>query len=85
MFTVPAFGTAPDATSEKDAMRKQLNSLLKENKDELFDGFYDIAAAAEDPEDDYYSRREFIGPDKLHPNAEGGKYLADLIDTDMFK
>ncbi|MCR5523934.1 MAG: hypothetical protein K6F64_09960 [Clostridia bacterium] len=84
MFNIPAFGSAPDATREKDAMRKVVNAMLKDNC-EMFDGFFDIASAAEDPEDDYYSKAEFIGPDKLHPNAYGGKYLADLIDLDMFK
>lgn len=83
-FDIPGFGTAPDATREKDGLRREVNSWLCENQD-IFDGFFDIATAGADPADDYCSRAEFIGPDKLHPNAEGGKFFADLIDLDWFK
>lgn len=83
-FNIPAFGLAPDSTREKDALRRIVNNWLAENQD-MFEGFYDIAAAAADPEDDYLSKREYIGPDNLHPNAFGGKYLSGLIDLDMFK
>lgn len=82
-FNVPAFGTAPDSTREKDALRRVVNRWFEENK-ELFDGFFDVAAAAADPDDDYCSRAEFIGPDKLHPNAYGGEFLAGLVDIEMF-
>lgn len=83
MFNIPAFGTAPDATREKDALRRKVNKWLDDNQD-IFDGFYDVASAAADPEDDYYSRAELIGGDKLHPNAYGGEYFAGLVDLDMF-
>ena len=84
MFNIPAFGAAPDATREKDALRRVVNQWLADNQD-IFDGFFDIATAAADPEDDYRSKPEYIGPDKLHPNAYGGRYLAGLVDIDMFK
>lgn len=84
VFDIPAFGTAPDATREKDALRREVNTWLCENSD-MFDGFFDIATAGADPNDDYYSRAEFIGPDKLHPNAAGGKFFAELIDMNFFK
>lgn len=83
MFNIPAFGTAPDATREKDALRRVINAELEKNRDK-FDGFYDVAAAAADPEDDYKSKAEFIGDDGLHPNAFGGSYLAGLVDLNMF-
>lgn len=82
-FNVPAFGTAPDATHEKDRLRRVINGWFAEHQD-LFDGFFDVAAAAADPEDDYCSKAEFIGPDKLHPNAYGGEFLAGLVDLEMF-
>ncbi len=84
MFNIPAFGSAPDATREKDAIRRVVNKWIDDNQN-IFDGYYDVAGAAADPEDDYRSKPEFIGADKLHPNAYGGKYLADLIDLGMFK
>lgn len=84
LFNVPAFGSAPDSTHEKDGLRRILNAEMEKNKDK-FDGFYDVAAAAADPDDDYISRQDFIGPDKLHPNAFGGEYLAGLVDLKMFE
>lgn len=84
LFNVPAFGSAPDSTHEKDGLRRILNAEMEKNKDK-FDGFYDVAAAAVDPDDDYISRQDFIGPDKLHPNAFGGRFLAGLVDLGMFE
>lgn len=84
MFNIPAFGLAPDATREKDGLRRIVNKWIEDNQD-IFDGYYDIASAAADPEDDYKSKVEYIGPDKLHPNAFGGEYLSGLVDLDMFK
>lgn len=84
MFNIPAFGSAPDATHEKDELRKIVNAWLEENQN-IFDGYFDIASAAVDPENDYVSKAEYIGPDKLHPNAYGGKYLSSLVDLEMFK
>ncbi len=83
-FNIPAFGSAPDSTHEKDGLRRIVNKWLNENQN-IFDGFFDIASAAADPEDDYKSKAEYIGPDKLHPNAYGGRYLAGLVDLDLFK
>ncbi len=83
-FNIPGFGTAPDATREKDGLRREVNNWLSENQG-IFDGFFDIATAGADPNDDYCSRAEFIGPDKLHPNAKGGKFFADLIDISWFE
>ena len=84
IFNIPAFGSAPDSTREKDGLRRIVNKWIEENQS-YFDGYYDVAGAAADPEDDYRSKAEYIGPDKLHPNAFGGRYLAGLIDLDMFK
>ena len=84
LFNVPAFGSAPDSTHEKDGLRRILNAEMEKNKDK-YDGFFDVAAAAVDPEDDYQSRPDFIGPDKLHPNEFGGKFLAGLVDMEMFR
>ena len=84
IFNIPAFGSAPDSTREKDGLRRIVNKWIEDNQS-YFDGYYDVAGAAADPEDDYRSKAEYIGPDKLHPNAFGGRYLAGLVDLDMFK
>lgn len=83
-FDIPGFGTAPDATREKDGLRRIVNDWLRDNQN-MFDGFFDVAVAGADPDDDYRSRAEFIGPDKLHPNAKGGKFFADLVDLSWFE
>ena len=30
------------------------------------------------------SRRELLGPDKIHPNSEGGQIVADNFDLRIF-
>ncbi len=83
-FNIPAFGSAPDATPEKDALRLKVNAWLAENSD-MFEGFFDVSAAATDPNNPYQSVPEWIGPDKLHPNALGGEILAGLVDLEIFR
>lgn len=83
-FDVLGFGAANQATDEKNALRKEFNNMMRNNR-ELFDGFYDIAKVGEDPENDNCTRAEFVGADKLHPNANGGKYFADNIDLSWFE
>lgn len=83
-FNIPPFGAAPDATKEKDSLRRQFNDWLNNNQN-MFDGFYDIAKVGADPADDYFCRKELIGADGLHPNAEGGKLFANEIDLSWFE
>ncbi|MBQ4338315.1 MAG: hypothetical protein IJC37_02725 [Clostridia bacterium] len=84
VFNLIAFGAAPDATKEKDEMRRKVNNLLAENAD-LFDGFFDFNSAGVDPDNDYFTRIDYLGPDKLHPNPMGGEAFANAIDIDLFK
>ncbi len=83
VFNLIAFGAAPDATREKDEMRRKVNNRLAENS-VLFDGFFDFNAAGIDPDNDYYTRIDYLGPDKLHPNPLGGEAFANAIDLDLF-
>lgn len=83
-FNILPFGAAPDATKEKDCLRRQFNDWLSNNQ-KMFDGFYDISQVGADPADDYYCRKEFIGADGLHPNELGGRYFADKIDLSWFE
>lgn len=82
-FNIPPFGLAPDSTPEKCAMRKEVNDMIYEHLD-MFDGFFDIYATAVDPNDPDKGQADFVGGDKLHPNAAGGKLLAEAIDIEMF-
>lgn len=83
-FNIIPFGAAPDATVEKDALRRQVNDWYAEHKNE-FDGFFDWSACSADPDNDYFSIKEYIGPDGLHPGAVGGQAYADAIDLKMFE
>lgn len=78
------FGLAADARPEKDAMVLQYNKLLDENKD-YFDMVYDQASRCIDKNKPNCSRRELLGPDKIHPNSEGGQIVADNFDLNIFK
>ena len=77
-------GLAADARPEKDAMVLQYNNLLDENKD-YFDMVYDQASHCIDKNKPNCSRRELLGPDKIHPNSEGGQIVADNFDLNIFK
>ncbi len=84
MLTVLPFGESIDANKEKLALLVQFNSWLRENKD-MFDGFYDQAELCQNPEKPNCTRLAFLGPDKLHPNEAGGKYIAEHMDFTIFR
>ena len=83
VFTVPAFGAADFSSHKKDALRKELNSWIKENAN-LFDGVFDAAKLISDKSDKYYTSAELLGGDKMHINALGGEKIADAIDLSIF-
>lgn len=83
-FTVPYFGESVDANKEKCAMLSEFNDWLRSNQN-MFSGFYDLAELCRNPEKPNCTKREYLGPDKLHPNEAGGNFIADNIDLDIFK
>lgn len=83
VFTVPAFGAASAGSRGKDALRKELNSWIKENAN-LFDSVFDVSELISDKTDKYYTSSEFLGGDKMHINAIGGEKIADAIDLSIF-
>lgn len=83
VFTVPAFGAASAGSRGKDALRKELNSWIKENAS-LFDSVIDVSELISDKTDKYYTSSEFLGGDKMHINALGGEKIADAIDLSIF-
>lgn len=83
VMTLIGFADFPDYKPDKEELRHQVNTWLRENKD-LFDGFFDLAKLSGVPGKEGYTVLSYLGPDKLHPNLEGGKFFADSIDLSMF-
>ncbi|NMP38544.1 MAG: hypothetical protein GX051_10585 [Clostridiales bacterium] len=83
VMTFIGFAAFADYTPEKDVLRKQANEWLRENQ-HLFDAFYDQEQACRDEKNDSFTKGELLGPDKLHPNEYGGKFIADSMDISIF-
>ncbi len=83
VFNVLNFGECFDSTPEKEAMVKEYNTLLEQNKS-LFYAFYDQASLCVNPDKPNCSKIEYLGGDKLHPNMTGGKIVAEKIDLNIF-
>ncbi|NLA77804.1 MAG: hypothetical protein GX851_08280 [Clostridiales bacterium] len=83
MLTYIGFGACADYRDEKEVLRKQVNTWLRENKN-LFDAFYDQDEVCRDPQKDNFTRLEYLGADKLHPNEAGGQLIADSLDIGIF-
>lgn len=75
-------GRCPDCRKYKEIIRVKINERL-DNAD-FYDGFVDMDALLEDPQRSGYAIREMICRDKLHPNAQGGRTIANAIPLDFF-
>lgn len=84
MFTLIPFGAAANASKEKDELRRKVNEWIRTNESK-FDGVLDVDKALADKNDDYYVCPKYLGGDKMHINAAGGKIISDLIDINFFK
>lgn len=84
VFTILYFGESMDCNKEKLSMLSEFNNWLRKNRN-MFDGLYDQAELCKNPEKPYCTKKEFLGPDKLHPNITGGKFIADNIDLNLFR
>ncbi|MEG1125849.1 MAG: GDSL-type esterase/lipase family protein [Oscillospiraceae bacterium] len=69
-------------TNERESIRLAINSWIKAAAP--FDAVLDLAAAVVDT-DGVGMVKEYCMPDGLHPNALGGKVLAQSIDLSLFK
>lgn len=84
VFNVLNFGYCIDSRPEKEAMVKEYNALLEENKD-MFHGVYNQADLCIDPDNPNCSAKIYLGKDYLHPNRLGGDTVADNINLNWFK
>ena len=84
VFNVMNFGECVDSRAEKEAMVWEYNKLIEENS-HLFHAVYNQADLCVNPDKPNCSKMEYLGGDKLHPNKEGGRLVADNIDLDWFR
>lgn len=84
VFNIMNFGECIDSKPEKEEMVRQFNQMITDNKD-LFYAVYDQASLTVNPDKPNCSKLEYLGGDKLHPNMEGGKLVAENIDLKLFE
>lgn len=84
VFNVLNFGECADSRPHKTALVAEYNKLLEDNK-KLFHAVYDQAGFCINPDKPDCSKREYLGGDKLHPNMEGGRVVAENIDLRWFE
>ena len=84
VFNILNFGESIDSRPEKEAMVKEFNQKLMENK-HIFHGVYDQASLVVNPEKPNCTKKEYLGKDYIHPNKKGGKIVADNVNLDWFR
>jgi len=75
-------GLSMDSAPEKNALRVQLNEWYEDCG--AFDYSFDVSSAFASPEDPDLPVATYVGKDKTHPNAEGGRAIAQAIDCGVF-
>ncbi len=82
--TLVNFRDCVDATQEKSDLCDLVNTLIRANAGR-FNAFLDLAAVTGDSEHPQHTRPDYVGGDKMHFNATGGKAVAEAIDLSFFK
>lgn len=67
---------------EGEQVRQAVNAFIRDGG--MFDGVIDFEKAVQDPANPARIRPDFTA-DNLHPNDEGYKAMADMIDLDLFR
>jgi lysophospholipase L1-like esterase len=70
-------------TPEGEKTRQEVNDWIRSS--EAFDGIIDFDQALRDPDDPERYLPEFDAGDHLHPNDDGYKKMAEMVDLSMFK
>jgi lysophospholipase L1-like esterase len=68
--------------ADKDALRQQLNTWLREEAP--FDAVIDLDAALRDPADPARMAPAFDSGDHLHPGDAGNRAMAEAVDLAVF-
>ncbi|MCL2514178.1 MAG: GDSL-type esterase/lipase family protein [Oscillospiraceae bacterium] len=75
-------GLSPDATPAKAEIRAELNERFCDFG--IFDYKFDAYSAFVSPDNEDCPNIAYVGKDRIHPNAEGGRVLAEVIDYGIF-
>jgi lysophospholipase L1-like esterase len=67
----------------KEAIRQTVNKWIRTSG--VFDGVIDFDAVMRDPDHPSRLLPKFASKDRLHPNDEGYKAMADSIDLNLFR
>lgn len=80
--TLTPYAGAGYYREEGEVKRQQVNAWIRNSGE--FDGVIDFAAATRDPADPKQMIPRFT-QDKLHPNDEGYRAMAEIIDLNLFR
>lgn len=80
--TLTPYEGAAYYTAAGEAVRQTVNRFIRTSG--AFDGVIDFETAVQDPANPARLRADFT-TDNLHPNDEGYKAMADMIDLDLFR
>lgn len=80
--TLPPFKGADYFSKKGEKKRLAINEWIRTSGE--YDGWIDFEAAVRDPENPNQIRSG-LSPDNLHPNDEGYKAMADIIDLSLFE
>ncbi len=78
--TLTPFGNASDAV---EGMRQSLNAFIRTGG--MFDAVVDFDKVIQDPADPRQFKAGYNNTDKLHPNDEGYKAMAESVDLKLFR
>lgn len=81
--TILPFEGAMYYSEKKEAIRSAVNQWIRTSG--KFDGVIDFDAAVRDPASPGKLKAEYDSRDHLHPNAEGLRKMAEIIDLSLFK
>lgn len=75
---MPFANDSRQAAGQSEDIRQELNMLIRAHKD-LADGLVDLDEVVRRPENAHFMKEGLHLGDGLHPNAAGGKVIADAI------
>jgi lysophospholipase L1-like esterase len=67
-------------TPEQAVQRRIVNTWLKAQETQVFDGIFDFATALHHPEDETKLRPDYNSGDDIHPNDAGYQRMAEAVD-----
>jgi len=81
--TLTAFAGSERFDQRSEASRQAINAFIREGG--AFDGVVDFDLATRDPVRPEALREGFGRDDRLHPNDQGYKAMAEAVDLSLFR